>query len=297
MKRKNTLIPTLIALTAACTASQSLQAQTPARQTFPWSSSNASQTASRVSSSQGYLVEAPVKALNHSVSQSLDSLNNKNEGTINSATTVANEVLAVGETIYLDEQGNQITREEMQAKLTAGQNEMISTLPSTNQGSQAIQSFERNFDQRITPQRPADNSMWGKTKSITSKMTAVWKKPSLFKTPEGMTLPSMKTTWAKPKFDEPTTWFSRKTTDPITFASIDSLPRKGQIPTSTSGPLSAQAQFANRSAAPIAQPSFASENFASQKLENVDNAAAKSIFTAPEYEVAEKVDNSFDPRR
>lgn len=290
MKRTNNLIPTLIALTAACTASQSAQAQSPARQAFPWSSTSAvktaspavSQTAARVSASANHYIEANAPTFGKSVGQSIDN-------TIESATSIANSAPSAGYSIFLDERGNQITREQMQANLSAGQNDVSLGLPSANQ---AVQSFEQNFGQRITPLRQVDNSMWGKTKSMTSKMKSVWKKPSLFKTPEGMTLPSMKTTWAKPKFDEPTTWFSRKTTDPITFAPIDSLPRKGQIPTSTDGPLASQARFASRSAAPVALPSFTPK-----KLENVRDAASQSIFARPELEVAESVDNSFDPRR
>lgn len=286
MKRTNNLVPTLIALTAACTASQSVLAQSPARQAFPWSSASAvetasptvSQTAARVSSSADHYSDANALTFGNSVSQSANNM-------IGSAASTADSAA----TIYLDVSGNEITREQMQANLSAGSNEVSLGLPSADQ---AVQSFEQNFEHNITQRRPVDNSIWDKSKTMTSKMTSKWKKPSLFKTPEGINLRSTKTTWAKPKFDEPTTWFSRRTTDPITFASIDSLPRKGKTPTSTDGPLASQAQLASRSAAPIAVPSLKPE-----KLENVRDAVSQSIFTGPEHEVAESVDNSFDPRR
>jgi len=90
----------------------------------------------------------------------------------------------------------------------------------------------------------------------------------------------MKTTWAKPKFQEPTTWFSRKAADPITFAPIDSLPRKGKIPTAIDGPLtSSPAQFASQSPAPVQYPSYQANNFQSSA-----EPTAQSIFSSADYE-------------
>ena len=66
MKRTNYFIPTLIALTLVCAASQPLQAQAPARQAFPWSSATASatgvaETVSRASSTVQSIAQAPME--------------------------------------------------------------------------------------------------------------------------------------------------------------------------------------------------------------------------------------------
>ena len=276
MKRARTIIPTLIALTAACAAAPSLQAQTPTRQQFPWSSSRVAETVSRVKTAVAKQVPSSTKVAAPPFRQ-----------TIGNATSISNDVLSVGETIYLDESGNQITREQMQAKLSAGQNQIASI-------GESIRTNRTSFLQHTAPLQSANTSAWGKAKSVNSKATSFFKKPSLFKTPEGMTLPSMKTTWGKPKFDQPTKWFSKTSTDPITFAPLESLPRRGKIPTSIDGPLTAPPRrFARQVAAPAQFPSLPANNFAS-----TGDAAGQSIFSAAEYEVAESVNsNSFDPRR
>ncbi len=284
MKRTSTFIPTLIALTAACAAAPTAQAQAPARQAFPWSSARAAQTASPAVSQTQSRLSTSAQQFRGRIGESFSS-------TVESATNIASNAQPVGDTIYLDEQGNQITRQQMQDKLSAGNAALEST-------SEAIQSYGQNlgqkFEQRVKPLRSVDTSAWGKAKSMTVKATSLLKKPSLLKAPEGITLPSMNTTWAKPKFAEPTTWFSRKTTSPITFAEMDVLPRKGKIPTSIDGPLtSPRAQFAGQSGTSSSFPSYQANSF-----ENLGEAATKSILSAPDYEVAESIDdNSFDPRR
>ena len=281
MKHTNHFIPTLIALTAACAAAPPVQAQTPTRQAFPWSSASVAQTASpTVSAAPQHHRQPAAQTLRAPVHQS-----------IGKATSIASNVLPVGEVIYLDEQGNQITREQMQAKLSNGQNQVNSALGSA---SQAVQSFGQNVQQRVAPLQSVDKLIWSKAKSITSKATSFWKKPSLFKSPEGPNLPSLKTTWAKPEFSEPTAWFSKKTSDPITFAPFESLPRKGKTPTSTNGPLTLPpAQFARQNATPVRFSSNQATSF-----ESTGETAAKSIFSVPDYEVAKSADdNSFDSRR
>ena len=321
MKRTNNFIPTLIALTVACAASQSLQAQAPARQAFPWSSASATsvaetvsrassitrtplgkvsgsasrsfestkgvaETVSRASSTVQSIAQAPIEKVSGSASRSFENTNG-------SATKVANDVLAKERTIYVDQQGNEISHEAFQAKLTGVQNQVTSALPSTGQ---AVQSFEQNFDQHVTPLRTVDNSAWGKAKSVTSKATSFWKKPSLFKTPEGLTLPSTKTTWGKPKFDQPTTWFSKKTTDPITFVPLGNLPRAGKTPTSIDSPDSLSL-VADQSVNRQPKTSFQKTNFQPER-EFIDST--NSIFEAASERVASEfsaADNDFDPRR
>ena len=286
MKRTNNFIPTLIALTVACAASQSLQAQAPARQAFPWSSASATsvaETVSRASSTVQSIAQAPIEKVSGSASQSFENTNG-------SATKVANDVLAKERTIYVDQQGNEISHEAFQAKLTGVPNQVTSALPSTGQ---AVQSFEQNFDQHVTPLRTVDNSAWGKAKSVTSKATSFWKKPSLFKTPEGLTLPSTKTTWGKPKFDQPTTWFSKKTTDPITFVPLGSLPRAGKTPTSIDSP---NALVADQAVDRQPKANFQKTNFQPQR-EFIDST--NSIFEAASERVASEFSagNDFEPRR
>jgi len=320
MKRTNNFIPTLIALTVACAASQSLQAQAPARQAFPWSSASATsvaetvsrassitrtplgkvsgsasrsfestkgvaETVSRASSTVQSIAQAPIEKVSGSASRSFENTNG-------SATKVANDVLAKERTIYVDQQGNEISHEAFQAKLTGVQNQVTSALPSTGQ---AVQSFEQNFDQHVTPLRTVDNSAWGKAKSVTSKATSFWKKPSLFKTPEGLTLPSTKTTWGKPKFDQPTTWFSKKTTDPITFVPLGSLPRAGKTPTSIDSP-NALALVADQAVDRQPKANFQKTNFQPQR-EFIDST--NSIFEAASERVASEFSagNDFEPRR
>ena len=288
MKRTNNFIPTLIALTVACAASQSLQAQAPARQAFPWSSASATsvaETVSRASSTVQSIAQAPIEKVSGSASQSFENTNG-------SATKVANDVLAKERTIYVDQQGNEISHEAFQAKLTGVPNQVTSALPSTGQ---AVQSFEQNFDQHVTPLRTVDNSAWGKAKSVTSKATSFWKKPSLFKTPEGLTLPSTKTTWGKPKFDQPTTWFSKKTTDPITFVPLGSLPRAGKTPTSIDSP-NALALVADQAVDRQPKANFQKTNFQPQR-EFIDST--NSIFEAASERVASEFSagNDFEPRR
>lgn len=274
MKRKNNFIPTLIAILAAFATTQSAQAQVPARQAFPWSSATVAQSASpAVSQARSHITASTQQFANstetfgNSVSQSLNN-------TIGNVTSVANRAVSVGETIYLDESGNQITREQMQANLSG------------------VQNLRQNFQNHI-PSQSVDSSVWGKAKNITSKATSFWKRPSLLKTPEGLNLPSTKTTWGKPKFAEPTTWFSKSSASPITFAPIGSLPRKGEIPTSIDGPLtSPPAQLASRSSRPAEFSTHQSNSF-----DSTGEEAAESILSPLDYEVADKVDNSFDPLR
>ena len=318
MKRTNNFIPTLIALTVACAASQSLQAQAPARQAFPWSSASATsvaetvsrassitrtplgkvsgsasrsfestkgvaETVSHASSTVQSIAQAPIEKVSGSASRSFENTNG-------SATKVTNDVLAKERTIYVDQQGNEISHEAFQAKLTGVQNQVTSALPSTGQ---AVQSFEQNFDQHVTPLRTVENSAWGKAKSVTSKATSFWKKPSLFKTPEGLTLPSTKTTWGKPKFDQPTTWFSKKTTDPITFVPLGSLPRAGKTPTSIDSP---NALVADQAVDRQPKANFQKTNFQPQR-EFIDST--NSIFEAASERVASEFSagNDFEPRR
>jgi len=294
MNHKNKLIiPTLIALMASGAVSQSLQAQAPARQAFSWSSASVTPAASvapRASSPVatpiiGMTVELPA----NSGIRSLDNAPSIAEST----TSFGDNALAaaktkIGETIYLDEKGNEITREQMQAKLTNVENQVGSALPSV---SHANQSF-RSLEQRVAHSASVDNSIWDNTKNVTSKATSFWKKPSLFKTPEGITLPSMKTTWTKPKFDQPTTWFSRKTTSPITFPSIDSLPRKGKSPTSIDRPLISPTQVASQAAAV--------ERLA-ESFDSVDeiNSVGQSVFNSTTERVASQFDSGgdFNPQR
>ena len=330
MKRTYNFIPTLIALTAACAASQSLQAQAPARQAFPWSSASATgvaETVSRASSTVQSIARAPLGKVSGSASRSFESTkgvaetvsrasstaqsiaqapiekvsgsaSRSFESTNGSATKVANDVLAKERTIYVDQQGNEISREAFQAKITGVQNQVTSALPSTAQTIQSFDqnfNFEQNFNQHITPQRSVDNSAWAKAKSVTSKATSFWKKPSLFKTPEGLTLPSTKTTWGKPKFDEPTPWFSKKTTDPITFVPLGSLPRAGKTPTSIDSPDSL-ALVADQAVERLPKASFQKTNFQPQR-EFIDST--NSIFEAASERVASEFSagSDFEPRR
>ena len=331
MKRTNYFIPTLIALTLVCAASQPLQAQAPARQAFPWSSATASatgvaETVSRASSTVQSIAQAPMEKVSGSASRSFESANefakttspasstaqsildqapDQNvsgsatrsfESTNGSATKTANDALAKERTIYVDQQGNEISREAFQAKITGVQNQVTSVLPSTGQAVQSFeQNFGQNFNQHITPLQSVDNSAWGKAKSVTSKATSFWKKPSLFKTPEGLNLPSTKTKWAKAKFDQPTTWFSKKTTDPITFVPLGSLPRAGKTPTSIDSP-NALALVADQAVERLPKANFQKTNLQPSR-EFIDST--NSIFEAASERVASEFSpgNDFDPRR
>lgn len=291
MKRTNNFIPTLIALTVACIASQSLQAQAPARQAFPWSSSSVSgvaETVSRASSAVQTITQAPSPASSGSASRSI----------IGNTTSIANNVLSAGDPIYLDENGNQITREQMQAKLSSGQNEVSSALGSASEAVQSFgQNLGQNFQQHVTPLQSVDNSAWGKAKSVTSKATSFWKKPAWFGSTEGITLPSVKSTWAKPKFQQPTTWFSKKAQDPINFATIGSLPRQGQFPTSTDGPLHAPQQIASRVVESVTpNPSSKPASFSPDA--SVATDALQSVFEAPKDRIASGFNSGgdFSPR-
>ncbi len=274
MKRSNNFIPTLIAMTATCAAAQCVQAQAPARQAFPWSS------AAVVESAKPAVAQTATALQNYggSLAQTFDkSVTESFEGAVDSVTSIPSNTLSAGETVYLDENGNPITREQMQAKLTG------------------VQNLGQSLQNRVPSLQPVDKSVWAKAKNMTSKATSFWKKPSLFQTPEGITLPSVKTTWSKPKFAEPTTWFSKRTTDPITFAPQNSLPRQGAIPTSIDGPLtSPPAQFASQNSGAAQFPSYPSDL---NSFGGSSEATAESILYTPDYEVAESVDNSFDPRR
>jgi len=324
MKRTHTFIPTLIALTAACAASQPVQAQTPARQAFAWSSATANSNASPTVPSNVSHVSDPTLSYHEATAETSNpvgqsvgttilerslpesTIDNTIESTVESAfdssTNIADNAVVVEAPIYLDENGNQITREQMQAKLSAGQNELTTSLPSANEAVQSFgQNLGQNIQQRVTPLQSVDNSAWGKVKNVTSKATSFWKKPSLFKTPEGITLPSTKSTWAKPKFAEPTTWFSQKSVSPITFAPLGSLPRNGKTPTSIEGPVH-QTQIASQAPASITSPiqsvAKASQDFVAKPVREVVDTT-KSIFKSTGERVASEfsVGNDFDPRR
>ena len=305
MKRTNTIIPTLIALLAATTASQSLQAQAPARQAFPWSSSSvtgAAKTVSRASSAVQSVAQSSVQKVSGSASRTIESTNG-------SATKIANDVVAQGKRIYLDQQGNEISREAFEAKLGV-QEHLTKVLPATQQSVQSFDhNIQNNVQQHVASLPSVDNSAWGKTKNVASKAISFWKKPTLFKTPEG--LPSNKKAWGKPKFAEPSTWFSDKAESDITFAPLGSLPRKGQFPTSIDGPLH-QPQIASRviENVPRAVEAVASVPQAIETVASVPKTliskptsevvgAAQSVFESAKEHVASTFNSGgdFEPRR
>lgn len=270
MKRSKNLVPTLIAITISCATAQNMQAQVPARQAFPWSSAAVAQTASPAVSKTLTRVATSAKEFDNTIERFGNSVSQPINNTIDNATGIADRAVPVGETIYLDESGNEITPEQMEAKISG------------------VQNIGQNFQNHI-PSPTVNNSVWGKAKNVTSKATSFWKKPSLFKKPEGLTLPSTKKTWGKPKFAEPTTWFSKTTTNPITFAPIDNLPRKGEIPTSIDGPLE-QPLYADRSVDRV-EPSLS-------PITTV-NGSSHSVFEAAEKRVASEFNSGgdFSPRR
>ena len=87
MKRTNNFIPTLIALTVACAASQSLQAQAPARQAFPWSSASATSVAETVSRASS-ITRTPLGKVSGSASRSFESTKGVAETVSRASSTV-----------------------------------------------------------------------------------------------------------------------------------------------------------------------------------------------------------------
>ncbi len=306
MKRKRTFIPTSLALLTVCAVGQiaaatALQAQTPARQAFPWSSARATQAAPASSFSGRQLTRS------HSQPQAVPSGawrgNARTTGqSFSSGSAVTENVVVEGETIYLDEQGNEITRAQLQAKLTSLQslpNEVGASIPTVER---MAESFGQDVQQAASAPRPVDKTIWGKAKDLATGVTSVLKTPAVpglpslksgfFKTPEGLHLPTRITRWGAPKIDQPTTWFSRELENPITFAPAGGLPRAGQVPTSIAADISGS-QYVAR-----ATPANLMRGASVKMQQQAGDVVGQSIFQEAQYEVAESVgDNSFMPRR
>ena len=260
---KNGFFKAAVALLAVCAIAAQANAQE-----FPWSSSMAKAT---TPNHRAVVNNRPTPAVNHGSSsrnvQAPTVSNFEREITVDGQTLVGQVI--EGEVVYMD---------------AATSSSWANTSPT-----QAVQSAARY-------QREAASSTWGKAKNVASSATSVFKNPlelklpsmNLFKRPEGLTLPSASTTWSKPKFSQPTNWFSRTAESDITFAPLGGLPNRGQYPTSIDSTRSS-----------IAAGAVQHVDRASEYVQEI-RSQGNSVFEAASERTASStaaVGEFFDPRR
>ena len=273
---RNGALKAAIALLTVCAVAQQVDAQSAAkRQVFPWSSSSSVET---TPSHRAVSNSHPTPAVNYS-SSTRNGLANavsdfERQITVDGQTLTAQVI--DGEVVYMDA-----------ATVSSWTNS------SPHQPVQATQST-------VQHQQAAATSAWGKAKNVTSnvtsKATSIFKKPltlklpslNPFKKPEGLTLPSASTAWGKPKFSQPTSWFSHSVESDITFAPLNSLPNTGQLPTSIDATRSSIAAGV-RQHVDIASE-YAQEIGSHHSVWEAASERTASNTSAPG-------DNTFDPRR
>ena len=267
---KNGFFKAAVALLAVCAVAAQAEAQSSSNgQAFPWSSST-----SKVTTPNRHAVvnNRPTPAINHGSSfnsgQAPTVTNFERQITVDGQTLVGQVI--DGEVVYMD---------------AATSSSWANTSPT-----QAVQSAAKY-------QRDAASSTWGKAKDVASSATSVFKKPlelklpsmNLFKRPEGLTLPSASMSWSKPKFSQPTNWFSRTAESDITFAPLGGLPNSGQYPTSIDATRSSIA------AAPVEQ--FYNPSAYVQEIRSQGDSVWEAATERTASSTAAAVDNSFAPLR
>ena len=266
---RNGALKAAIALLTVCAVAQQVDAQSTAkRQVFPWSSSSSVETTpSRRAVSNSH----PTPAVNHGSST--------RNGLANAVSDYERQITVDGQTLT--------------AQVIDGE---VVYMDAATSSSWTNSSPHQSVQATVQHQQAAATSAWGKAKNVTSNATSIFKKPltlklpsmNPFKKPAGLTLPSTSTAWGKPKFSQPTSWFSHSVESDITFAPLNSLPNTGQLPTSIDATRSSIAAGV-RQHVDIASE-YAQEIGSHHSVWEAASERTASNTSAPG-------DNTFDPRR
>ena len=264
-----------IAIVATGTLAQAQQ-NVPQRQTFPWSSSvrtgrsiagQSAQPTARPSAAQP--IHNAARTVTQSASRVAERLASQIQHARHKVVDRVSEVknpISTNEVVYLDRHGNEISYEKFQAQLTNVEHTVSNSQPSHNHpvpNHRGYPTVDTNAFHGT-----ANETVWRKTQNAVLNVTSLFKKPSLFK-PAGFTLPSQKTVWGKPRFNAPSTWFSRTAADPITFAQVGTLPRHGQVPSS----IASSALSNNPTAQPLVKHTLPTKQTATAFAKNATQTA------------------------